>query len=71
MLPEQVFLSKTKKLIEARLCEGTAVGIPLCAKGCESSIDFFFTDFKVSGKQRDLFCFGVNFNEFVKVKVDQ
>ena len=52
------------------LCEGTAVGIPLCAKGCESSIDFFFTDFKVSGKQRDLSCFGVNFNDFVKVKFE-
>jgi hypothetical protein len=47
----------------------TAVGIPLCAKGCESSIDFFFTDFAVSGKQHDLSCFGVNFNDFVKVKV--
>jgi hypothetical protein len=52
------------------LCEGTAVGIPLCAKGCESSIDFFFTDFKVSGKQRDLSCFGVNFNNLVKVKIE-
>ena len=52
------------------LCEGTAVGIPLCAKGCESDIDFFFTDFKVSGKQKDLSCFGVDFNKLVKVKVE-
>jgi hypothetical protein len=52
------------------LCEGTAIGIPLCAKGCESAIDFFFTGFKVSGKQQDLSCFGVDFNDFVKVKVE-
>lgn len=52
------------------LCEGTAVGIPLCAKGCESAIKFFFTDFTVSGKERDLSCFGVNFNDFVKVKIE-
>lgn len=52
------------------LCEGTAVGIPLCAKGCESAIDFFFTDFMVSGKQRDLSAFGIDFNKFVKVRVE-
>jgi hypothetical protein len=51
------------------LCEGTAVGIPLCAKGCESAINFFFTDFNVSGKQQDLSCFGVDFNDYVKVRV--
>jgi hypothetical protein len=52
------------------LCEGTAVGIPLCAKGCESAINFFFTGFKVSGKQQDLSCFGFNFNNLVKVKIE-
>jgi hypothetical protein len=52
------------------LCEGTAVGIPLCAKGCESAINFFFTDYRVSGKQQDLSCFGVDFNDYVKVRVE-
>jgi len=52
------------------LCEGTAVGIPLCTKGCESAINFFFNDFKVSGKQQDLSSFGVDFNEFVKLRVE-
>jgi hypothetical protein len=52
------------------LCEGTAVGIPLCAKGCTSAINFFFTDFSVSGKEQDLSCFGVDFNNFVKLKIE-
>ncbi len=52
------------------LCEGTAIGIPLCAQGCQSTINFFFTDFSVSGKQKDLSAFGVDFTDYVKVKVE-
>jgi len=52
------------------LCEGTAIGIPLCAKGCESNIKFFFTGFEVSGKQQDLSGFGVDFSDFVKLRVE-
>jgi hypothetical protein len=52
------------------LCEGTAIGIPLCAKGCESAISFFFTDFRLSGKEKDLSAFGVDFNKFVKVRIE-
>ncbi len=52
------------------LCEGTAVGIPLCAKGCISNIDLLFTNFYASGKQEDLSAFGVDFNSFVKVRVE-
>jgi hypothetical protein len=52
------------------LCEGTAIGIPLCAKGCESSLNFFFAGYNVSGKQKDLSAFGVDFNEFVRVRVE-
>ena len=52
------------------LCEGTAVSIPLCTKGCESAINFFFTNHTVSGKQKDLSAFGVSFNDFVKVKIE-
>lgn len=52
------------------LCEGTAVGIPLCAKGCESALNFFFTGANVSGKQADLSNFGVDFDDFVKVRVE-
>jgi len=51
------------------LCEGTAVGIPLCAKGCISNIDLLFTNFYTTGKQEDLSAFGVDFNSFVKVRV--
>jgi hypothetical protein len=52
------------------LCEGTAVGIPLCAKGCVSNINLLFTNFFASGKQEDLSAFGVDFSSFVKVKVE-
>lgn len=51
------------------LCEGTAIGIPLCAKGCESAVNFFFTDFAVSGKQKDLSIFGADFKDFVRIRV--
>jgi hypothetical protein len=52
------------------LCEGTAIGIPLCARGCESSINFFFAGYTVSGKQKDLSGFGVDFSDYVKVRVE-
>ncbi len=52
------------------LCEGTAIGIPLCAKGCESSLNFFFAGYNVSGKQKDLSAFGVDFNDYVRVRVE-
>ena len=52
------------------LCEGTAVGIPLCAKGCISDVDMLFTNFFASGKQADLSAFGVDFNSFVKVRIE-
>ncbi len=52
------------------LCEGTAIGIPLCTKGCISNIDLLFTNFYTSGKQADLSAFGVDFNSFVKVRVE-
>ena len=51
------------------LCEGTAVGISLCAKGCISDLNLLFTNFLASGKQEDLSAFGVDFRSFVKVKV--
>ncbi len=52
------------------LCEGTAVGIPLCINGCISNIDLLFTNFYTSGKQADLSAFGVDFTKFVKVRVE-
>ncbi|MVN20750.1 hypothetical protein [Mucilaginibacter arboris] len=51
------------------LCKGTAINIPLCSKGCESALNFFFTTYEVSGKKRDLSAFGVDFNSFTKVRV--
>lgn len=51
------------------LCEGSAIGIPLCARGCESALNFFFTDYAVSGKQKDLSAFGVDFKDFARIRV--
>src|SRR5579863_3107056 len=52
------------------LCEGTAIWVPLCAKGCVSNMDLYFTYFYTSGKREDLSNFGVNFNQFVKVRIE-
>jgi hypothetical protein len=52
------------------LCEGTAIGVPLCAKGCVSDVDFIFTNYFRSGKKQDLSMFGANFSRYVKVKVE-
>jgi hypothetical protein len=52
------------------LCEGTAMYIPLCAKGCISTLDLMFTNFYTSGKHEDLSGFGVDFNNFVKVTIE-
>jgi len=51
------------------LCEGTAINIPLCAKGCESTLNFFFTNYAVSGKKKDLSAFGVDFDKYIKVRI--
>ena len=52
------------------LCEGTAIAIPLCSKGCISSLDLLFTNYYTSGKQNDLSVFGVDFSSFVKVRIE-
>ena len=52
------------------LCEGTAIYIPLSAKGCISTNDLLFTNFYTSGKQEDLSQFGVDFNSFVKLRIE-
>ncbi len=52
------------------LCEGTAIWIPLCAKGCISTTDLYFTYFYTSGKREDLSNFGVDFSKFVKLRIE-
>ncbi len=52
------------------LCEGTAIWVPLCSKGCISTVDLFFTYFYTSGKREDLSNFGVNFNDYVKLRIE-
>jgi len=52
------------------LCEGMAVGIPLCTKGCVSDISLFFSGFDAPGKQVDLSAFGVDFDDFVRVRIE-
>ena len=52
------------------LCEGTAIYIPLSAKGCISTNDLLFTNFYTSGKQEDLSQFGVDFSSFVKLRIE-
>ncbi len=52
------------------LCEGTAIWIPLCSKGCISTVDLFFTYFYTSGKREDLSAFGVNFSDYIKLRIE-
>ncbi|HVW97621.1 MAG TPA: hypothetical protein VHA56_16725 [Mucilaginibacter sp.] len=52
------------------LCEGTAIYIPLCSKGCISNLDLLFTNYFVSGKTADLSSFGVDFSSYVKVRIE-
>ena len=52
------------------LCEGTAIWVPLCAKGCISSTDLYFTYFYTSGKREDLSNFGVDFSKFNKLRIE-
>ena len=52
------------------LCEGTAIWIPLVAKGCVSNIDLYFTYFYTTGKREDLSAFGVDFSNYVKLRVE-
>jgi hypothetical protein len=52
------------------LCEGTAIWVPLCAKGCVSTVDLFFTYFYTSGRRDDLSAFGVDFHDYVRLRVE-
>ena len=52
------------------LCEGTAIWIPLSAKGCVSNVDLFFTYFYTSGTREDLSSFGVDFKNYVKLRIE-
>ncbi|MDP4218444.1 MAG: hypothetical protein Q8927_19775 [Bacteroidota bacterium] len=52
------------------LCEGTAIWIPLSAKGCISDLDMLFTRYYTSGRQEDLSAFGVDFHHFVRLRIE-
>lgn len=52
------------------LADDAVTGIPLCAKGCVSDIDFHFSGTHLSGTKKDLSVFGTDFNNFVKVRIE-
>jgi hypothetical protein len=52
------------------LCEGTAIWVPLVAPGCVSTVDLYFTYFYTSGRRDDLSSLGVNFNDYVKLRIE-
>ncbi len=52
------------------LCEGTAIWVPLVSKGCVSTVDLFFTYFYTSGTREDLSNFGVDFKDYVKLRIE-
>ena len=52
------------------LCEGSMVSIPLSAKGCISDNNLFCLGHYLKGNENDLSGFGVDFNQFVKVRLE-
>jgi hypothetical protein len=52
------------------LCKETGIWVPLCIKGCVSGIDLGFTNYHASGKSEDLSAFGVDYNDFVKLRIE-
>ncbi|HEY2348718.1 MAG TPA: hypothetical protein VGH64_06865 [Puia sp.] len=52
------------------LSEGSMVSIPLSAKGCISENNLFCLGHFVKGNENDLSGFGVDFNHFVKVRLE-
>jgi hypothetical protein len=52
------------------LCEGSMVSIPLSAKGCISENNLFCLGHFKKGTENDLSGFGVDFNHFVKVRLE-
>ena len=51
-------------------CEASAVLIPLSAKGCISEINLFCLGQFINGKEHDLSGFGVDFNDYTKVRLE-
>ena len=52
------------------ITEGSMVSIPLSAKGCISENNLFCLGRYIKGKENDLSGFGVDFNQFVKVRLE-
>ena len=52
------------------LCEGSMVSIPLSAKGCISENNLFCLNHFIKGNENDLSGFGVDFKQFVKVRLE-
>lgn len=52
------------------LCQGTAIWVPLVARGCVSNVDLFFTYYYTSGTRDDLSNFGVDFSNYVKLRIE-
>lgn len=46
----------------------SAIGIPLCSKGCISEVSVFIGDTYISGKDRDLSAFGCDFSKPQRLK---
>lgn len=51
------------------LCKGTAIWIPFSTRGCVSNLDMYFAGYQASGKQTDLSMFGVDFKDYIPLKI--
>jgi hypothetical protein len=51
-------------------CENSGISIPLSAKGCISEDNIFCLGQMINGKEHDLSGFGVDFNDYTKVRLE-
>jgi hypothetical protein len=51
-------------------CVNQVIWIPLSAKGCVSDVDLAFSGYYRQGKQSDLSAFGVDFSDYVKLRIE-
>jgi hypothetical protein len=52
------------------LCEGSMISIPVSARGCISEDNLFYLGRFLRGLENDLSGFGIDFNEFVKLRLE-
>lgn len=62
--------SMCQKTMIYLVADNAPILIPLCAKGCVSDVEFYFTGEHFPGQKNDLSAFGDDFKDFVTVRIE-